>query len=136
MNEHSSDSQLLLRRALYGNALFSVLSSIVILVANRRLVDLLGLQNIADLKALGIGLLMYAGWLFWNAKRQTIGIMEAWIAVTLDMLWVVGSYALLFAVTFSGRGKWIVVLVAEMVLLFGVMQWLGLRRVGRGRDVL
>lgn len=134
MNEQITDRQRLLRRALLGNALFSVISGVVILAMNRTLVEFLGLPSNASLTALGIGLLGYGGWLLWNARRKKIKIVDAWIAVLLDMVWVVGSYALLFAVRFSSGGKWAVVLVAEVVFLFGVMQWLGLRRIGRSRQ--
>jgi hypothetical protein len=134
MNEQTSDRQNLLRRALRGNALFSILSGVVILVTNRTLAEFLGLPGDADLTAVGIGLLAYAGWLLWNARRKTIRVVEAWIAVILDILWVIGSYALVFAATLSSGGKWIVGMVAEMVLLFGVVQWLGLRRIGRSRQ--
>lgn len=136
MNEKMSDKQKLLRRALQGNALFSVISGVVILAANRTLVEFLGLPSSASLTAMGIGLLGYAGWLLWNARREKIKIVDAWIAVFLDMVWVVGSYALLFAVRFSSGGKWLVVLVAELVFLFGVMQWLGLRKIGRSRQTV
>ena len=134
MNEQISDNQKLLRRALQANALFSIVSSVVILAMNRTLVEFLGLPSNASLSALGIGLLGYAGWLLWNARREKIKIVDAWIAVILDMAWVVGSYVLLLAVRFSSGGKWAVALVAELVLLFGVMQWLGLRRIGRSRQ--
>jgi hypothetical protein len=103
---------------------------------NRTLVEFLGLPSDADLTSLGMGLMVYAGWLLWNARRQTIRVLDAWIAVVLDMLWVAGSYVLLFAVRFSGGGKWVVGLVAEMVFLFGVMQWLGLRRIRRSRHAV
>lgn len=135
MNEQTSDKQKLLRRALQGNALFSVISGALILAINRTLVEFLGLPSSASLTPLGIGLLVYAGWLLWNARREKIRIVDAWMAVALDMVWVVGSYALLFAVRFSSSGKWVVALVAEAVLVFAVMQWLGLRRVGRSRQV-
>ena len=133
MNEQMSDKQKLLRRALQGNALFSAISGVVILAMNRTVVEFLGLPSNASLAALGIALLGYAGWLLWNARHEKIKIVDAWIAVILDMVWVVGSYALLFSVRFSSGGKWAVVLVAELVFLFGVMQWLGLRRIGRSR---
>ena len=135
MNEQTSDKQKLLRRALQGNALFSVISGALILAINRTLVEFLGLPSSVSLAPLGIGLLGYAGWLSWNARREKIKIVDAWIAVALDMVWVVGSYALLFAVRFSSSGRWVVALVAEAVLVFAVMQWLGLRRVGRSRQV-
>ena len=135
MSEQTSDKQKLLRRALQGNALFSVISGALILAINRTLVEFLGLPSSASLTPLGIGLLVYAGWLLWNARREKIRIVDAWMAVALDMVWVVGSYALLFAVRFSSSGRWVVALVAEAVLVFAVMQWLGLRRVGRSRQV-
>ena len=135
MNEQTSDKQKLLRRALQGNALFSVISGALVLAINRTLVEFLGLPSSASLTPLGIGLLVYAGWLLWNARREKIRIVDAWMAVALDMVWVVGSYALLFAVRFSSSGRWVVALVAEAVLVFAVMQWLGLRRVGRSRQV-
>jgi len=135
VNEQTSDKQKLLRRALQGNALFSVISGALVLAINRTLVEFLGLPSSASLTPLGIGLLVYAGWLLWNARREKIRIVDAWMAVALDMVWVVGSYALLFAVRFSSSGKWVVALVAEAVLVFAVLQWLGLRRVGRSRQV-
>ena len=134
MNEQMSDTQKLLRMALQGNALFSAVSGVVVLAMNRTLVEFLGLPSNASLTSVGIGLLGYAGWLLWNARREKIKIGDAWIAVVLDMVWVLGSYALLFAVRFSSGGKWAVALVAEVVFLFGVMQWLGLRRIGRSRQ--
>jgi hypothetical protein len=136
MNGQSTDKQRLLRRALEGNALFSLVSGVVILSANQTLVEFLGLPSNASLTALGIGLLGYAGWLLWNARREKIKIVDAWIAVILDMVWVLGSYGLLFAVKFSSGGKWAVVLVAELVFLFGLIQWMGLRRMGRSRKAV
>ena len=135
MNEQRSDKQKLLRGALQGNALFSVVSGALILAMNRTLVEFLGLPSSTSLTPLGIGLLAYGGWLLWNARREKIKIVDAWIAVILDIVWVVGSYALLFAVRFSIGGKWAVAMVAELVFLFAVMQWLGLRRVGRRGQV-
>lgn len=125
-----SDTQKLLRNALQGNASFSVVSGALILAMNRTLVEFLGLPSGASLTPLGIGLLGYGGWLLWNARREKIKIVNGWIAVILDIVWVVGSYAMLFAVRFSIGGKWVVAVVAELVFLFAVMQWLGLRKVG------
>ena len=135
MNEPMSDKQKLLRSTLQGNASFSVVSGALILAMNRTLVGFLGLPSSASLTPLGIGLLGFGGWLLWNARREKIRIVDAWIAVILDLVWVVGSYALLFAVRFSIGGKWAVAVVAELVFLFAVMQWLGLRRVGRTGQV-
>jgi hypothetical protein len=134
MSEQRPDKQKLLRRALQGNALFSVMAGVAILAGNRSLVAFLGLPSAASLAPVGIGLLGYAAWLGWNARRQKIKIVDAWIAVILDMVWVTGSYLLLFKVSFTNPGKWVVVLVAELVFAFGVTQWLGLRRIARSPE--
>jgi hypothetical protein len=40
-----------------------------------------------------------------------------------------------FSVRFSSGVKWIVALVAELVVVFGVLLWFGLRGVGKSRQV-
>jgi hypothetical protein len=47
----------------------------------------------------------------------------------MDAVWVIGSYVLIVVVPFSVGGKWVVALVAELVLAFAVVQWLGIRRI-------
>jgi hypothetical protein len=51
------------------------------------------------------------------------------IAVIMDAVWVMSSYVLIFVVPFSVGGKWVVALVAELVLAFAIVQWLGIRKI-------
>jgi hypothetical protein len=41
----------------------------------------------------------------------------------------VSSYALIFVVPFSVGGKWVVAVVAELLLARATLQWLGIRRI-------
>jgi hypothetical protein len=41
----------------------------------------------------------------------------------------VSSYALIFVVPFSVGRKWVVAVVAELLLAFATLQWLGIRRI-------
>jgi ABC-type dipeptide/oligopeptide/nickel transport system permease subunit len=77
---------------------------------------------------------VYALVLFFNARRPQIKITDAWIAVVMDAVWVVGSYLLIFLVPFSLGGKWVVALVAELVLAFAILQWLGIRRIRKSEQ--
>jgi len=129
MNQSAEERQRLLKKALTGNALFSVVSGVAILFANRWLVKFLGLPEKVSLTILGISLIGYAALLGLNARRPRIRISDAWVAVIMDVVWVVGSYALIFAVPFSVGGKWVLAMVAELVLAFAVVQWLGIRRI-------
>jgi hypothetical protein len=67
--------------------------------------------------------------LWLNARRPKIRIVDVWIAVIMDTVWVTGSYVLIFIVPFSVAGKWTIALIAELVLAFAILQWVGIRRV-------
>jgi hypothetical protein len=134
MSQSVEARQRLLKRALTGNAVFSVISGVAILSANRWLVTLLGLSDKVSLSILGVSLIVYALVLFFNARRPQIKITDAWIAVVMDAVWVVGSYLLIFLVPFSLGGKWVVALVAELVLAFAILQWLGIRRIRKSEQ--
>lgn len=129
MNQSVEECQDLLKKALAGNALFSVVSGVAILFANRWLVKFLGLPAKASLAIVGVSLVVYAVILWFNARRRKIRITDAWIAVVMDAVWVLGSSVLIFVVPFSSGGKWVVALVAELVLAFAIVQWLGIRRI-------
>jgi hypothetical protein len=129
MNQSVEERQGLLKKALTGNAVFSVVSGMAILFANRWLVKFLGLPDKVSLAILGVSLIVYAAILWLTARRPTIKITDAWIAVIMDAVWVMGSYVLIFVVPFSVGGKWVVALVAELVLAFAIVQWLGIRKI-------
>jgi len=132
MGNSNKERQQLLRRALLANASFSTISGLVLVFAQRWVVRLLGLPETIDLSTLGISLLVFAAILVLFARKNPIKLLDAWIAVILDAAWVIGSYPLLFVVPFSISGKWVVGIVAEVVMVFAFMQWLGIRRIRKG----
>ena len=135
MENFSKERQQLLRMALMGNALFSTISGLTLILAGQRVVRLLGLPEAVNLLTMGISLLVFAVTLMVFARKKPIKVSDAWIAVLLDLAWVIGSYPLLFVVSFSTTGKWIVGIVAEVVMLFTLVQWLGIRRIRKGNLV-
>jgi hypothetical protein len=133
MDQTVEECQGLLKKALTGNAVFSVVSGVAILFANRWLVKFLGLPDNVSLALLGISLIVYAMLLWLNARKAKIKIAGAWVAIVMDVVWVIGSYALIVVVPFSIGGKWVVALVTELVLAFAVLQWMGVRRILKSR---
>jgi hypothetical protein len=129
MNQSIPDSQKLLRNSLIGNALFSILSALIILGSTGWLAEFLGLRDHIVLTILAISLTAYAMILLINARRPKIKISDAWMAVILDAVWVIGSYALIFVVPFTFGGKWLIAAVAEIVFVFAILQSFGIRRV-------
>jgi hypothetical protein len=132
MENSNKGRQQLLRRTLLANASFSTISGLVLVFDERWVVRLLGLPETINLITLGIGLLVFAAVLVLFARKNPIKLLDAWIAVILDAAWVIGSYPLLFVVPFSTSGTWIVGIVAEVVMVVALMQWLGIRRIRKG----
>jgi len=129
MKQQCEEPACFLRKALMGNALFSTLSGLTILLAQGWVLRILGLPSSVNLLVLGAGLIVFAVTLVINARKQKVKKSDAWIAVCMDLTWVLGSYVLIFIVPFSTAGKWVVGVVAELVLLFALLQFLGIRRI-------
>jgi hypothetical protein len=132
MNTETTKASIL-RRALQANGLFSALSGLTFIFAAKPLATLIGVSMPEILIGIGIALLGYAAGLFRNARREPINHTEAWIAVSLDMAWVAGSVVVIFAGVLTTTGNWIVAIVADIVLLFGLLQLWGLRRLRQQR---
>jgi hypothetical protein len=129
MNPQYDQRACFLRKALLGNAFFSTLSGLTILFAQGWVLQILGLSSSVNLLILGVGLIVFAVTLVINARKQQVKKSDAWIAVLMDLAWVVGSYVFIFLAPFSPKGKWVVGIVAELVLLFAMLQFVGIRRI-------
>jgi hypothetical protein len=134
MNPQSGEHACLLRKALIGNAVFSTLSGVTILFAQGWVLRILGLSKDVSLAILGFGLLVFAVTLVINARRQQVKTSDAWIVVLMDLAWVLGSYVLIFVVPFSIEGKWVVGVVAELVSVFALLQFIDIRRIQKNRS--
>jgi hypothetical protein len=104
----------------------------MILIAQGWVLRILGLSSSVNLMILGVGLIAFAATLVINARKQQVKASDAWIAVLMDLAWVAGSCMLIFVVPFSMEGKCVVGVVAELVLLFAVLQFVGIRRIQKG----
>src|SRR5258708_34221767 len=92
MDQSVIQRQGLLKKALTVNAVFSVFSGVVILLANRWLVEFLGLLDQISLTILGVSLCLFASILGLNRRRPNISIVYAWVPVTLDSPRGCGTY--------------------------------------------
>lgn len=128
MNSFLEGRGRLLRKALFGNALFSTLAGLTILFAREWVSRILGVSNRIAFVILGVGLIIFAATLVVNIRKPEVRTSDAWVAVWMDVVWVIASYVLIFVLPFSTKGKWVVGGIAEVVLLFAVLQVLGIRR--------
>ena len=134
-------NDILLRRALRGNGLFSAFSGLLFVLASAPVAAFLGIEEASILGLfdggafifiVGSGLLGFAGSLFLNALRDEIDRVQAALAIVMDIGWVVFSAIVLItgALPFSTAGGWAVLIVADGVTVFAILQVVGLRRMG------
>lgn len=123
-------SEALLRRALRANGVFSGLSGLLFMLAAAPIASFIGLPWSWPLFVTGVGLLGYAIALFRVSGRTEIDRRAVVVFISMDVAWVVGSGVLLVTpwIPFTLAGKWAIAIVADMVALFAVIQFYGLRR--------
>lgn len=124
----------LLRRTLQINALISGLTGAGMALASGAVAQLLGLAGSLPIALLGIDLVLFGAWVGYEALQPALRLRRAWVVLALDIVWVVASALVLALDPFglSTIGKWAVAAVADVVALFALGEYVGLRRM-RGR---
>ena len=126
MTDHPSQ---LLRTALKANAIFSALAASVLLIADGMVAALLGTYDaLGTIHFVGLHLAVFAGSLFWLMRSDNIARPIVIAVIAADLLWVAASWVAIGSGTTSGQGSWAVGIVADIVLLLAIVQYVGLRR--------
>ncbi len=120
----------LIRRVLYGNAIFSGVSGLFFAIASNVVAKFIGIDAPLAILIIGIGLAGYALLIYTNASRPKISRSFVLTAVFGDSVWVLLSILLLVSgwVQFSGEGKWAVGIVAIIVDVFATLQFIEWRK--------
>ena len=126
----STNNSSLLRNALYGNSIFSITSGLAFLLFSKAIATFLGLSVSWVILVLGAGLMLYGWQIYSAAKAEPINTGFAQFAVYADLAWVLGSVVLIFTnlVAFTTLGKWGIAIIADIVLVFAILQYVGLQR--------
>ena len=127
----SKSNSSLLRYALYGNSIFSFVSGVIFLLFSKAMAGFLGLSASWIILVLGLGLIVYGVEIYLAARSEPVNRDIAKFAVYADLAWVFGSAVLIFAnlVPFTDAGKWAIAIIADIVLVFAILQYVGLRRI-------
>jgi hypothetical protein len=127
MNAHA-DRTTFLRRSLQLDGIASGLCGILLLAAAPPISALMGLAGPGIVRAVGGVLMVYAAALLYNAARGTVSRAEAVAAVVINVGWVVGSALVILAGPLTLVGNLAVAAVAAAVLLFTMLEVVGLTR--------
>jgi len=129
----STNNSSLLRNALYGNSIFCSTSGLAFAIFAKPIAVFLGLSASWVILVLGIGLVLYGIQVFASARAETINHEFAKFVISADIAWVVGSVILIFTNlgAFTVAGKWGIATVADIVLVFAIVQFVGLSRLAK-----
>ena len=138
----SDGRETLLRRVLYGNVVFSVISASLFFFASEQVASFIGIADtlvfdiingVSFISLLSLGLAFFAFDVLFVATRKPINIQMAGVIAIADFIWVAGSWLLLAtgAIPFSDMGNWAVLIVSDIVLIFGIAEVVGIRRITR-----
>jgi hypothetical protein len=129
MNTIVQRKDILLRNTLKGNALFSLFSGVAAIAGASPLADFLGLEEPLALAVLGALLTGHAAILWWGATQAAIPRWLARYAIEGDVGWIIATLIVLIADPwgFSNEGKWLLAGIADIVAVFAILQYIGLR---------
>jgi hypothetical protein len=118
-----------LRRVLWADALVCLTCGLLLVLGAQLLADLLALPATLLLPT-GIFLLPYGALVAWIATRANPPRWAVWAVVIVNVLWVVGSFALLVSggVTPNALGIAFIIAQAAIVACFAIVQTVGLRQ--------
>ena len=135
----TASSDRLLRRTLWGNAAFSVISGAGLAIfagpfaraAASAPVSVLGLDLAILFELLGLGVVAFGALCGWAASRETLPQGLARLIFAADIAWVAGSAVVLaLPASWTTVGIAGIVVVALIVADFVILEYLGLRRIG------
>ena len=124
----NTDRTRFLRRSLQLDGIASGLCGVLLVVAASPISAVIGLAEPSIARVVGALLVVYAAALLWNGERATVSRAEAVAAVVLNAGWVIGSAVVILAGPLTLIGNLAVAALAAAVLLFAVLEVVGLTR--------
>ena len=120
----------LLRYALLSDSIISAISGVICILYAELLGTIMGFQAPAIFIALGLVAFAYAATLFYVTRHSPINRRIAWMASILNLVGALTFTVILLigAPPFTDAGKWIIAIVADVVGILGLAQFLGLRQ--------
>ncbi len=121
-----------LQKSLRVNAIFSVMSGIILIAFNKQIANAFGVTSTKIFWIIGIVLIGFAGTIIFEIKKQR-PVAVLWIIVQ-DYIWVIGSFLLIiinpFEITKAGNSS--IAVIALIVLFMGINQSKALAQVDSG----
>lgn len=120
----------ILKKSLFGNAIFSFLSGFSLLLFSNKIIEIFQVGSPAIYLTIGAVLVLFASLVLSQAIKPKIGLVL--FIILQDFLWVLGSAFIVFFKPFgiTSSGHQVIAAIAFVVLFFGIGQSVGLAQSG------
>jgi hypothetical protein len=128
-----NDSRVQLLRTTFAvNAVSTAFSGVVLLAGSVPLAPLLGVPGPLPLAVVG-ALFIAFGAQVWRVRREPVDLAQATAILVLDAAYVLGSVVLLLGWpgVLSFYGRLAVALLADVVFVFAILEYIGIKRARR-----
>lgn len=116
----------LLRKSLFGNGLFSVVSGLIAIVFSDPLSEATAVSR-SVLYVVGVGVFVFGAVILWVVRGSSVDLGFALFVVAADLVWVLAAVVLItIPATMSGTGRLIFGGVTVVVALLAALQTRGL----------
>lgn len=114
-----------LRNILKANALFSLVSGLVLILFPEDTAIKMNLTNNLPLVIIGLGLILFAAIILFISYKKSLNYQFVKSIILQDLLWVLGSIILLIVMPFgiSVWGNILISLIAVIVFCFAFLQY-------------
>jgi hypothetical protein len=131
-SRYADDPGRVLRAALTVNALATAATGALLLVGASTLHGHFGLAGPMPLAVVGGLFVLFAGYV-WHARREPLNPRLGLAIFLMDVAYVAASvvFLLAFPRVVSPLGWWLTLGVAEIVTVFAIAEYVGLRRLAR-----
>ena len=125
-----------LKRSLYADTIFTAVSGLGLLTFSSAMTTFLGWSISWIVPVLGVIFLLYAMYLYSAARANTPNSFMVKTIIGVAIVWLIESYIVILLpasnpLALSTSGKWAVAIFADIGFIFGLTQFLGLRRLKR-----
>ena len=130
-------TETLLRNTLKSNAIFSFISGLLLAIFSSGIGQFMQVAMPGILMYIGIGLIFFAGLVFFNGFKTAIDQNQVKFIILQDWIWVAGSLIIIIANPFSIslKGNLLIGFVAGVVAVFAMLQTKGLRHINQKAEV-
>lgn len=120
-----------LKYVLVTDGITSGVTGVLLAALPSTVAALIGVSSSLVVTGVGLGLILFGAALIYYGRRDAVVRATALTAGVLNLAWLGGTAVILLGGWLNLMGSWAIALVGDVVLVFTVLEYIGLRKLER-----